>query len=173
MDSSGKVERGFIISASNISKLKTEKVKCTGALISQCRWWARAITLELWFTEQSQVTEWAFILPSWRPVLHYLGSAAWQNCKQTNPLWSIVITCLYAYTALKAIEAVARGINAVFMRKTPKCSGRFEKIADHLSRSECEPAFSLMGRNQAMTFGLTKYWKNFENLSIWVDNGTA
>ena len=22
--------------------------------------------------------------------------------------------------------------------------------------------------NQAMTFGLTKYWKNFENLSIWV-----
>ena len=47
MDSSGKVERGFIISASNISKLKTEKVKCTGALISQCRWWARAITLEL------------------------------------------------------------------------------------------------------------------------------
>ena len=54
--------------------------------------------------------------------------------------------CLYAYTASKAIEVVARGINArVFMRKTPRCSGKFEKITDHLSRSECEPAFSLMG----------------------------
>ena len=37
--------------------------------------------------------------------------------------------CLYAYTALKAIEVMARGINArVFMRKTPRCSGKFEKI---------------------------------------------
>ena len=54
--------------------------------------------------------------------------------------------CLYAYRASKAIEVVARGINArVFMRKIPRCSGKFEKIADHLSRSECEPAFSLMG----------------------------
>ena len=34
MGSSGKFERGFIISASSISELKTEKVKCTGALIS-------------------------------------------------------------------------------------------------------------------------------------------
>ena len=47
-----------------------------------------------------------------------------------------------------AIEVVARGINArVFMRKTPRCSGIFEKIADHLYCSEREPAFSLMGRN--------------------------
>ena len=27
-----------------------------------------------------------------------------------------------------------------------RCSGRFEKIADHLSRSERVPAFSLMGQ---------------------------
>ena len=56
--------------------------------------------------------------------------------------------CLYGHTALNAIEVVARGINArVFLRKTSRCSGKFEKIADHLSCSECEPAFNLMGRN--------------------------
>ena len=33
------------------------------------------------------------------------------------------------------------------MRKTPRCSGKFERIADHLSRSEREPAFNLMERN--------------------------
>ena len=27
--------------------------------------------------------------------------------------------------------------------------------------------FHILVYNQAMTFGLTKYWKNFENLSIW------
>ena len=47
MGSSGKFERGFIISTSNISKLKTEKVKCTGTSISQCWWWATAITVAL------------------------------------------------------------------------------------------------------------------------------
>ena len=33
---------------------------------------------------------------------------------------------------------------------------------------EVELGYRLFGAYQAMTFGLTKYWKNFENLSIWV-----
>ena len=46
---------------------------------------------------------------------------------------------------------MARGINArVFMRKTPRCLGKFERIADHLSRSERELVeFNLMHLHDA------------------------
>ena len=217
MGSSGRFERGFIISASNISDVKTDKVKCTSALISQCWWWSRAITVAL---KHSPIPD-----PyQWEPMLTvglYPDAAGGSNMKVGRGLgvvlemggvchWSflghsllirkndktisgdrvgqkmtfleacaallgissmakllankhIVIycdnigtvygyskgysRCLYAYTALKAIEVVARGINArVIFRKTPRCSGRLEMIADHLSRSERIPASDLMGR---------------------------
>ena len=218
MGSSGKFERGFIISASNISEVKTDKVKCTSALISQCWWWARAITVALkhspipdpyvWepmvtfglypdaagggnmkigrglgvVLEIDGVCHWSFLghselikmndktisgdrvglkMTFLEACAALLGICSMAKLLANKP---IVVycdnigtvygyskgysRCLYAYTALKAIEVVARGINArVFFRKTPRCSGRFEKIADHLSRSERVPAFSLMGRN--------------------------
>ena len=33
------------------------------------------------------------------------------------------------------------------MKKTPRCSGKFKRIADHLSCLECDSAFNLMGRD--------------------------
>ena len=43
--------------------------------------------------------------------------------------------CLYTYSALKAIEVVSRGINIrVFVKKTPRCSGIMERIAEHLGK---------------------------------------
>lgn len=47
MGPSGKFERGFIIAASNTSEVKTDQGRCTASLISQCQWWARAITVAL------------------------------------------------------------------------------------------------------------------------------
>ena len=67
-----------------------------------------------------------------------LGISSMANLLANKPI-------VIYYTAWKAIKVVARGINArVFMRKTPRCSGKFERIADHLSWSEREPAFNLM-----------------------------
>ena len=218
MGPSGKWERGFIIAASSKSEVKTDKVKCTASLISQCQWWARAITVALDhspipdpFTWEPMITlalypdaagggnmgigrglgvvmevkgvcYWSFlghsniIRENMRTIsgdrvglkMTFLEACAalLGLCSMAPFLKNQPVTvycdnagtcygyekgysrCLYAYSALKAIEVVARGINArVFFRKTPRCSGRFERIADHLSRSERAPAFSLMGQD--------------------------
>ena len=53
---------------------------------------------------------------------------------------------LLTYTVMKALFAVARGLNIrLVVVKTPRCSGRGELIADHLSKTNIPEAAALIG----------------------------
>ena len=59
--------------------------------------------------------------------------------------------CPYAYSILLALEVVSTSLNCrVFLKKTPRCSGRYQTIADLLSKGKFPEAWDLMGRNVLM-----------------------
>ena len=59
--------------------------------------------------------------------------------------------CPYAYSILLALEVVSTSLNCrVVLKKTPRCSGKYQIIADMLSKGQFPEAWELMGQNKLM-----------------------